>query len=136
MKPSDFQFLGYKVSKVLLEISDDYQAADTEISLNVVSTSNLFPENPRFVESILEVKIEEKNKKIKLLLILKGGFQAHAEMPEAIFKNLTDVNAPTILFPFARAIIASYTAQAGIMFVNLPLMNFTKKEFPENPKTE
>ena len=136
MKPSDFQFLGYRISKILLEISDDYQVAGPEISLNVVSTSNLFPENPRFVESILEVKIEEKNQKINLLLILKGGFQAHADMPEAIFKNLTDVNATTILFPFARAIIASYTAQSGVPAIMIPLMNFTQKELPESPKAE
>ena len=47
-------------------------------------------------------------------------------MNDDLFSTMANQNAPAILYPFARAIMASYTAKASIAPILLPTVNFTK----------
>ncbi|MCC7430596.1 protein-export chaperone SecB [bacterium] len=49
-------------------------------------------------------------------------------MNDKLFEKMSNENAPAILLPFARAIITSFTAQANIPPIILPLLNLTKSK--------
>lgn len=126
MSPSDFKFLGYLVPEISLEIKDMYfgdLSAKNELSINV--EQNFSKEQNRFVEVVLRIKIATQDNNLKINMMIKGGFEANKDMSDEIFKQLYTVNAPAILFPYARAVISTCTAQAGIPQVLLPLVNFT-----------
>ncbi len=46
-------------------------------------------------------------------------------MPDELFETLYKQNAPAILYPFARAIVTSYTSQMNIPAIILPTLNFS-----------
>ncbi len=135
MEKSSFKFLGYRVSEFSMEIKDGYFAnPNLKNDLSIDLRNNFFKDNNRFVEISLGIKVKNEDEGFKLNLIIKGGFEADKEASEDLFKQLYNVNAPAILFPYARAIISSYTSQAGIPQVILPLINlsvFPKKESVE-----
>ncbi|MCX6141954.1 MAG: protein-export chaperone SecB [Ignavibacteriales bacterium] len=85
---------------------------------------NLASENNRFVEVVLEIGVRDEAETLSLQLEIKGGFEGNKEMSDEAFKGMYLVNAPAILFPFARAIITTYTAQANIPPIVLPAVNF------------
>lgn len=126
MEQSGFKFLGFRVPEFSMEVKDPYllgQSIKNDLSVNV--QNNFSKENNRFVEVYLGIKIINSEGYLKINFTIKGGFLADSEMSEEVFKQMYSINAPAILFPYARAIISSITSQAGIPQVILPLMNFT-----------
>ena len=59
-------------------------------------------------------------------LSLTGIFVAEKKMAKEDFQTMCDINAPAILLPFARTIIATVTSQSGYPVLNLPLVNIHK----------
>ena len=57
---------------------------------------------------------------VKLELILAGKFH---KADGTAWDQRWDSNALAILFPYARSIIASFTAQSGLETINLPTIN-------------
>ena len=123
--PSEFKFLGYRVSRINFELKDDFYSHPIgNFNQAIEIQQNFSQDNERFVEIILNIKITNEKETFNFTLSIKGGFEAIKEMPEELFKSLYTVNAPAILYPFARAIITTYTAQANIPPVILPAVNF------------
>ena len=123
--PSDFKFLGYVVSKVEFELKNEFFTQnDFKYDQAIDIQQNFNAENNRFVEVLLNIKIANEKESFNFLLSIRGGFEANKEMPEELFRSLYTVNAPAILYPFARAIITTYTAQANIPPIILPAVNF------------
>lgn len=54
-------------------------------------------------------------------------FKLDVKIPGIDFDNLLQINAPTLLLSYARPIISSITAQAGMKPLNLPFFNFIKQ---------
>ncbi len=126
MENSRFQFLGYKVPEFSLEVKDNYiSSLSLKNNLSVNIQKNFAKDNNRFVEVVLFIKLTNENESLKLNLTIKGGFLADKEMPEELFEQTHTVSAPAVLYPYARAIISTCTAQAAIPQIILPLMNFT-----------
>jgi preprotein translocase subunit SecB len=122
--PNAFRFLGYRVPEVNIEIKDSLYAGHSgKLELAIDVQQNLVPENIRFVEIVLRLKATNDNESLKLGLTIKGGFEADKDMSDEVFKDLSEFNAPAVLLPYARAIITTVTAQAGIFPVILPLIN-------------
>ncbi|MBD3338861.1 MAG: hypothetical protein GF353_07125 [Candidatus Lokiarchaeota archaeon] len=127
MKESDFQFLGYRVSNISLNIKNEYNPRIRNFSQNVDIHLNFSQENKRFVEVALNISIENESKDFSFFISIKGGFQAHENMTDDLFQTMSKQNAPAILYPFARAIITNYTVQANIPPIILPAINFADK---------
>ena len=137
MEQSAFRFLGFRVPEFSFEVKDPYflgQNLKNNLSVNI--QNNFSEENNRFVEVLLAIKVANDENYLKISLVIKGGFLADKDMPEDVFKQMYTVNAPAILFPYARAIISSVTSQSGIPQVILPLMNLSNINVqPKEPAT-
>ena len=72
MKESEFRFLGYRVSKVNIDLKDDYKP--NEELENSISIENRFtPEDNRFVEVVFNLDVASLKKTFSLSLQIKGG---------------------------------------------------------------
>ena len=76
----------------------------------------------------LEIEIGEKSNMFPffMCLIIGAKFKLDDEIEGTNFDNLLNINAPTLLLSYARPIISTVTAQAGMKPLNLPFFNFTK----------
>lgn len=128
MEKSNFKFLGYRVSKVECAIEDNYGQTGEKLSQDIEIVNNLSEHDKRFVEIVFNLSLKTESESFKFFIQIKGGFQADPEMDEELFKILYLQNAPAILYPFARSIVTTYTAQANIPPIILPSMNFQRKK--------
>lgn len=124
MKESTFQFLGYRISKIECVIKDSFNTTENKFAQSIQVQLNYNEHNSRFVEVVLQIDVKSADETFYFFITIKGGFQAEEEMPPELFDVMAKQNAPAILFPFARAIITSYTAQANIPPIILPTVNF------------
>ena len=125
MQKGQFTFLGYRMSKFNCKISDDF-GREKEIFSQVIKIKNNFDKKDnRFVEVFMNIDVKTKSKNLLFSLEIKGAFKASEKMTDELFIKLSKHNAPAILFPFARALIASCTAQANIPAVVLPTINLS-----------
>lgn len=90
-----------------VELSDDHKI------MNVILYINVFPE------------AEEKNYPFEMYLQINGEFRVGAD-EEDINVEQYRKNAVAILFPYARAIISTYTASANVPPLILPTVNINK----------
>lgn len=131
MEESKFKFYGYRVSKVSFTLEDSYKVQNEEFNQNIEVACNYDTENNRLVEVKLDITINSKDNALNFFVSIKGGFEADKDVSDELFDYLSKHNAPAILYPFARAIITNYTAQANIPPIILPAINFAKKPDPE-----
>lgn len=127
MEESNFKFLGYRITKIHYKIADELESYHDMILPKINIQHNFRKDNPRFVEVVMTVDVENKSKTFLFTLTIKGAFQADKSMPDNVFFTVYQSNAPAILFPFVRAIIANYTLQANIPPILLPTINFQNK---------
>ncbi len=127
MKNSNFKFLGYKVPEVKCKIKDAFGNETETLKPNINVEQQYDPEHAKFVDVILKINITTKSKNFTFYLELKGRFELDDDFSEDKLQTLAEVNAPAILYPFARSLIATYTAQANVGSILLPTMNFQKK---------
>jgi preprotein translocase subunit SecB len=121
--------LGYRISEIRCNIEDSFHPQNENYNFhnNVAVFNNLSKSEPRFVEAGLNIQISTEPAGLLFSIIIKGGFRADEDMDDKTFKTLCEQNAPAILLPIARGILLSYTAQANIPPISLPLMDFTQK---------
>ncbi len=128
MAESNFKFLGYRISDIHCEIKDNFNTTTNRFNQTINIQQNYDENNNRFVEVILDINIISEDNTFNFFIKIKGGFQGDNDMSDKLFKTLSEQNGPAILFPFARAIITSYTAQANIPPIILPTINFVTKK--------
>ncbi|OHD12576.1 MAG: hypothetical protein A2Y41_02635 [Spirochaetes bacterium GWB1_36_13] len=126
IKNSEFKFLGYRISKIECIIEDNFGVMSEKINHKINIINNFDSKNSRFVEVVLDISVKTESNSFNFFLQIKGGFEGNSEMDDILFKKLSQQNAPAILFPFARSIITSYTAQANIPPIILPALNFSQ----------
>lgn len=127
MKESEFQFHNYRVSKFSFEVQDEFGKEQENFEQHIQITSNFFDQDPNLVEVFLGISISTQTKTLNLLLEIKGLFSRNPSMPDDLFRKIAKQNAPAILYPFARGILANFTALSNIPILILPLMNFTEQ---------
>ena len=128
MEESQFQFLGYRVSKIDCQIKDDFGKSKEDIKQNINIENNYDANDKRFVEVVLNLTIKSNSESFFFFLKIKGGFRATSEMTDELFQSLSQQNGPAILYPYARSIVTNYTAQANVPPIILPTMNFVRKK--------
>ena len=126
MQESKFRFLGYRVTKIDCEIKDNYDFRNPKLSQSI-NVQQIYNENEkRFVEVVLDVQIESEDKTLAFFVRLKGGFRGDETISDEAFEKLSRQNAPAILYPFVRAIVTTYTAQANIPPVIMTAVDFSQ----------
>jgi len=138
------KMLHYNIFKINFTIRDDYfKTLESEIDgfnkFNIDINTSAFlnkdvKNNGKVVLNISLNKLDESGNisddKEKYLLSfqmeIEGVFQSPPSVDDDFFKKLISHNAPSILFSISRGIITSYTAQAGVSPIILPLMDFSE----------
>jgi len=134
MNESEFKFLGYRISEIKCNIDDSYDVRNREFSQSINVEKLFSNENDKLVNITLDILIKSEDETFNFFVSIKGNFLANENVPQDLFDRLASNNAPAILYPFARAIVATCTAQANIPAVILPAINFFKS--PKEPTGE
>lgn len=135
---SFLKFRKYIVKEIHYRTNEMYKPGKERISLDFdFDTHTYFSENNQEMEVELSTELfknaEEKNYPFEMSAGIKGFF--YMEEGNAKIQDF-EANAIAILFPYMRAIISTYTANANVVPVILPPMNINaylrKKNSGEN----
>lgn len=130
---ADFQFLGYRVSKLALDTKLVEEKGSGNVSFDFdYEVLDLVEQNNRFIgviQLIVQVKAKIKNKVLfKIDLKMEGAFAGNAEkLGHQRFTDMLEMNGLITLLHISRAYLLSVTAQSGINPpVKLPMVNVLK----------
>ena len=130
---ADFQFLGHRVSKLVLDTRLVEEKGPSNVSFDFdYAVLDLLEEDNRFlgiIQLIVQVKAKIKNKVLfKIDLKMEGAFAGNAEkLSHQKFTDMLEMNGLITLLHISRAYLLSVTAQSGINPpVKLPMVNVIK----------
>jgi len=130
---ADFQFLGHRVSKLVLDTRLVEEKGPSNVSFDFdYEVMDLLEEDNRFlgiIQLIVQVKAKIKNKVLfKIDLKMEGAFAGNAEkLSHQKFTDMLEMNGLITLLHISRAYLLSVTAQSGINPpVKLPMVNVIK----------
>ena len=130
---ADFQFLGHRVSKLVLDTRLVEEKGPSNVSFDFdYEVLDLLEEDNRFlgiIQLIVQVKAKIKNKVLfKIDLKMEGAFAGNAEkLSHQKFTDMLEMNGLITLLHISRAYLLSVTAQSGINPpVKLPMVNVLK----------
>lgn len=122
---SVLQFKKYIVEEICYRANESYVVPDGGTSLDFdFTTHSCFSEDNKKMDVVLSADIFknafQKNYPFEMSVSIKGFFCIEAGNEEL---HNFEANAIAILFPYIRAIVSTYTANANIAPVILPAMN-------------
>lgn len=118
-------FLNYEVTKISYKINDKFSGDEVDIDAGVSSNIEVSEDNKKMIV-YLNINVfenaEKNNYPFEMSVSLRGHFLNRTE--ESIEKY--HANALAIMYPYARAIVSTYTASANIPPLILPTVNINK----------
>ncbi len=135
---SVLKFEKYIVKEIYYRANESYTACADGISLDFdFDAQSHFSEDNKKMEVELRTDIfssaVQKNYPFEMSVCIKGFF--YIEIGDEKLQNF-ETNAIAILFPYMRAIISTYTANANLAPVILPPMNINAYLKRKNRKGE
>lgn len=129
------KFIEYKVARVVFELNADFEWDEEglEIAFDVESSKEISEDGKQMVVG-LTLRIfddEEQEYPFRMQLDIVGAFELN-QVGDEIDKYYA--NALSILYPYARAIVSNYTANANIEPLILPTVNIWKLVKEKNNK--
>lgn len=99
-------------------------AAAPEVSFNLNVQANGI--GPDAYEVVLSVRAEAKREGLVMFIVelAYAGIFTVTGIPQEQLEPVLFVDAPTLLFPFARSVVADVTRDGGASPLMLPLINF------------
>ena len=130
---ADFQFLGNRVSKLVLDTRLIEEKGRAEVTIDVdYKVNEIEVKESKFSDTlslIIQVKAKIKNRILfRVELEMEGLFAGDAEkITQEKFMNMLEMNGLVTLLHISRAYLLSVTAQSGIQPpVKLPMINVLK----------
>lgn len=115
-------FTGYSVQKILLEKAEPKQETEDEGKADISSTVSQNSDNKRLYRLSLLTKTTTKRKSIEVEI--EGYFEIDDDVDNDVVEYFLRVTAPSILYPYSRAIISNITSFDSTEAVILPVVNF------------
>lgn len=118
-------FQRYEVDSVIFKLNRDYK--DEEVSIDINTEAEItIDDDEMLVKLTLDVFPDaiSKGYPFEMQLILNGYFAL--EVTDGSDIKEYQANALAILYPYARAIVSSYTANANVTPLILPTININK----------
>lgn len=126
---SILKFNNYKVKYVSFELNDEFESDSVKIDFGIRSRVEYAEDEIGSFTTALEIDVFKdaisKNYPFEMKLILIGEFYADTN-DMSLVKELAEKNSVSILFPYARSIISTYTANSNISTLILPPINVLK----------
>ncbi|WNM19485.1 protein-export chaperone SecB [Flavobacterium capsici] len=123
MALSQFQFLGYKILKSIIELDETIsENSGLEIGFKTSGTVN---KNDLTFDLNLSVIIKNSENTLNIEINSLGNFKFEPVDDIDDISNFFYLNASAILFPYIRAYIGTLTNLSGLKAINLPTLNLT-----------
>lgn len=97
-----------------------------QVTLNCAVDAEKVGENAYEVVLSLEAKAERKNTTIFLAAVDYGGLFSLQNLPEEHVEPILHVHCATLLFPFARAVLANVTREGGYPALLIDMIDFSQ----------
>lgn len=85
------------------------------------------PENKNLFHLIFTLEIQDTDtspSEITLRLAVLGRFEMLGELSEDVIHTFQNISAPTIVYPYIRALVSTLSTQFGLDTIILPVMSF------------
>lgn len=123
------KFIDYKVTKVQYELNPDFEWGEDAIDVKFdTEAMKSISEDGTQMIAALKIRIfddKEASYPFRMIVQLEGLFQLEDEQVEEDIERYY-ANALSILYPYARAIVSNYTANANVEPLILPTVNIWK----------
>lgn len=121
-------FLDYKVNNIEFKNNDDYNGEEVDIDFDVSAHYHISDDGEEMIVVLNTNIFEPKAGKIypfRMSVEIEGYFRSNfGEEEQEIGKY--GKNAVAILFPYVRALVSSFTANANVTPLILPTVNVNK----------
>lgn len=120
-------FIDYKVNKVLFELNSQYIDEEVDVTFEVGAKITVSDDKKNMnVNLVVDIfrDDEEKIYPFHMLVEIEGFFESNLQEGEDI--SPYSKNAVAILFPYIRALVSNYTANANVTPLILPTVNVNK----------
>ncbi len=122
-------FNDYKVKCVSFKLNDEFNSDSVEIDFNIKINVERNKNDQSMFTTELEVDVFKdsivKNYPFEMKLILVGEFKVR-ESGISQIEDLAEKNSVSILFPYIRSLISTYTANSNVNTLILPPINVHK----------
>ncbi len=133
---SALKFIDYIVDYVNFSVNKEFNSDSVTIDFDLKRNVEISSDNKMTVNLIIDVFPDYK--KVEFPFNLKASFTGFFELnvDEAEFEanSYAEINGVAILFPYVRALISTYTANANIQPLILPPINVVKYIEESNKK--
>ncbi|MDO9230273.1 MAG: protein-export chaperone SecB [Syntrophales bacterium] len=130
MKQNEHQgiaFVKLILEKVNFEIDPHYTFGKTPLDVQLgVDVEKSFSEDKKRLKIVLHVHIDLSGvdpSPMKIFIVAAGHFSLHDEQNIGALEEFADIQAPTIMFPFVREVIANLTMRTDFPPLLLPPVN-------------
>lgn len=129
---SVLSFQGYIVNEIVFKRNENFEEIEEGVQVNLNITPKIRTDNEKMqinlIVSVFE-EAEKNNYPFEIKVDLTGDFIARGEEPTKFVGN-----AIAILYPYIRAIVSTYTANANVTALILPTINVNKLIEDQNKK--
>ena len=125
---SMLKFNGYTVEEVEFYKNSKCTDSGFDIKLDIQRSIEHIPAEHKGLVTVVTKVFEDpvsNNYPFSIKVVVTGEFEVEAE-DESQIKKFLEVNALAILFPYIRALITTYTANANVQPLILPPINILK----------
>jgi preprotein translocase subunit SecB len=125
---SALRFQNYVVNHVTFKHNPKFNNESVTIDFNLNRNIVFKSDNEMAVTLELEVfpAYKEKNYPFNLKTVFTGYFEIDLEGAEMDARKYAETNAIAILFPYMRALVSTFTANANVQPLILPPINVVK----------
>jgi len=126
---STLKFIDYYINKIEFYNNEEFEEAPVKIDFKITKKIEYLEDEDNTFLVTLNTKIfenaKENNYPFTMNISLTGIFEIDNDDVKNR-KNFAEVNSVAILFPYLRAIISTYSANANIQPLILPPVNVVK----------
>lgn len=121
-------FNNYRVKNVIFELNSEYNQEEVNIDFDIKANVKISENSDSM---IVEMKLNifkdaiEKHYPFTMELVIEGMFTINPEEKGNVIEKYQG-NAMAILFPYARSLVSTYTANSNVSALILPTININK----------
>lgn len=121
-------FVDYKVNKIEFENNEEYAGEEVDIDFNIGTEIHISEDGEEMVVILKTNVFEPREGKVypfRMFVEVEGYFKSNFEDKEQEIRQYGK-NAVAILFPYVRALISTFTANANVTPLILPTVNVNR----------